>query len=114
MQFSNKKNNVQCNVGLRQEDKDGLLKFNGETTQRSRVEVCVNFYYSRREVALIKHNLLREQCCVALPELCATIILAVAILRGRLGGPWPPQIFAWPPPNFFLISRSSSFGQHTQ
>ena len=22
---------------------------------------------------------------------------AVAILRGSLGGPWPPQIFAWPP-----------------
>jgi len=21
----------------------------------------------------------------------------VAILRGGLGGPWPPQIFAWPP-----------------
>jgi len=38
---------------------------------------------------------------------------SVAILRGGLGGPWPPQIFAWPPvcppPSFFLISRLSLF-----
>ena len=38
---------------------------------------------------------------------------AVAILRGGLGGPWPPRFFAWPPvwppPFFSLIYRSSSF-----
>ena len=36
----------------------------------------------------------------------------MAILRGGLGGPCPPQIFVWPPrlppPVFCLISRSSS------
>jgi len=41
----------------------------------------------------------------------AVIWCPVAILRGGLGGPWPLQIFAWPPV-FFLISRISSFGWH--
>jgi len=37
----------------------------------------------------------------------------VANLTGGLCGPWLPQIFGWPlfwSPNFFLISRLSSFG----
>ena len=33
------------------------------------------------------------------------VVCPVVILRGGLGGPCPPQIFAWPPfgpPSFFL------------
>jgi len=37
----------------------------------------------------------------------------VAILRGGLGGPFPPR-FLLGPPGFFLISRLSSFGWHMQ
>ena len=42
---------------------------------------------------------------------------SVAVLRGGLGGPWPPRFVASPlldPPVFCLISRSSSFDLHIQ
>ena len=38
---------------------------------------------------------------------------SVAILRGGLGGPWPPSLLLglpFGPPVFFLISRLSLFG----
>jgi len=52
-----------------------------------------------------------RRCC---GHIC---VRAVAILRGGLGGPWQPQIFAWPPvwiPQFFLKFPLSSFSWHVQ
>jgi len=71
----------------------------------------INKFFVKKLFTIDKSSLRVGFC----PRAVVWRLSSVAILKGvgGLGGPWPPHIFAWPPvwpPQFFLISRSSSFG----
>ena len=60
-----------------------------------------------------KHSTCYRATCSNQESAGTVRFASVEILRGGLGGPCPSQIFALPPvcpPDFSLISRSSSFG----